>query len=403
MGGKMSGQVGFDRISSQALLDEVLNANLGKKGVALKVVKNPIQTLREILSFSELGPRVSELTRRYEQLKKIHPDWTEEDVFIEAYNDAQDVTVNFTRSGSTGRKINEATAFFNASIQGPNKLYRAYKDNPSRIILAGLLLVTLPKLVEWLIFKDEDWYNNLPYEYKYTNYFIKLSNGNIVRIPTPFEIGMIFGSTVLSALDSAVKKSEKPASAMLNVLEKTIPPLIPTVLKPWLEVLENKNFLGQPIETPADRRLYVTERYNENTMYLSRLFSKGLDNVGISLSPKQIDHLIHGYTGGVLKQGGDLSSGEMADLPFFGRLFLRMPERPRRQLNEFYADYEVLSQKKASGIETPEENARLIELKATKRILDSARKIAKKNENDDEIVQMQIQRMADALKQGGYD
>ena len=54
--------------------------------------------------------------------KNNHPDWTEEDAFIQAFNDAQDVTVNFTKSGKWARQINQVTAFFNASIRGPEKI-----------------------------------------------------------------------------------------------------------------------------------------------------------------------------------------------------------------------------------------------------------------------------------------
>lgn len=52
----------------------------------------------------------------YKQIEKDHPDWSPEAVFIKAFNNAQDVTVNFTKSGRSGKQINEISAFFNVTL-----------------------------------------------------------------------------------------------------------------------------------------------------------------------------------------------------------------------------------------------------------------------------------------------
>ena len=65
--------------------------------------------LLEYISVTEMGPRSAEMEINYKKYtsrdwKETHPDWTEEDAFIQAFLDAQDVTVNFTKSGKVGQK-----------------------------------------------------------------------------------------------------------------------------------------------------------------------------------------------------------------------------------------------------------------------------------------------------------
>ena len=70
----MSGQIGYDRGSAQMAVDEILNENLGVIGKTLNVLKHPIQSIQDILSISELGPRIAELESSYKRLQKEHPN-----------------------------------------------------------------------------------------------------------------------------------------------------------------------------------------------------------------------------------------------------------------------------------------------------------------------------------------
>ncbi len=69
--------------------------------------------------------------------------------------------------------------------------------------------------------------------------------------------------------------------------------------------------------------------------------------------------MIDSYSGGFLKQF-KVKGEEIADLPVIGDLMLRDPDYPRRQLNEYFSDYEVLKQKKQADIISKEEKENLI-------------------------------------------
>lgn len=402
-GGAMSGQMGYDRAAAQAVYDEILRKNLGKKGIVLEIAKNPLNTIRDFLGFWELAPRITELTGRYEELKKQNPDWTEEDVFIEAFNDAQDVTTNFTRSGAYGKKINEAAAFFNASIQGSSKAYRTFKDYPVKTVVRGLLYLTLPALMFWYLNKDEEWYRNLENAYKYTNFFIPIGDKTILRLPTPFDIGTVFISAPVAGIDALYRKKPGEIKDLLSVIKNMVPSIMPSLAQPLLDVATNKNFLDQPIETKGDQYKYPTERSRENTMELSKLLSKGFDKVGIRLSPIQIDYLINSYTGGFVRQFGT-DGGRISNALVIGSMFLSMPEKPKRQMNEFFSEFEVLSQKKSSDILTSEERQRYNELVPINRAVRSKLKVIKRfqSEKKNDRVDSEYNKLRMMLENKGY-
>ncbi|GAH73635.1 unnamed protein product, partial [marine sediment metagenome] len=67
LGGGLSGQIGLDRASVQNSYDELLENKLGKLGKTLHVVKHPINTLSDLVSITEMGPRSSEIEGSYKK------------------------------------------------------------------------------------------------------------------------------------------------------------------------------------------------------------------------------------------------------------------------------------------------------------------------------------------------
>ncbi|RKY38606.1 MAG: hypothetical protein DRP75_04180, partial [Candidatus Omnitrophota bacterium] len=364
MGGALSGMIGLDRAATMAIYDEVLLEKLGKMGKVLKVIKHPIDATRNLFSFFELAPRSAELEAMYEKYRKEHPDWTEEDCFVQAFNDAQDVTINFTKSGYLAKRINEIAAFFNVSIRGPEKFYRSFRENPARVIIRGILYITLPSILLYLKNRKKQWYKNLPPSYKYNNFFIESRDGKTIwRLPVPFELGIVFGSAPLAALDYLEKKDPDYLEGLAQLIKMQIPDPTPSLVKPIIDVKSNKDFLGRPIETEGMQYLYVTERKREYTTKLAASLSKELDRWGMKISPIQIDYLLNAYTGGWVRQLPIRPQRELADIPVIGELLLRTPEFPARQLNSYFSTYETLMQKKRTQIISREELKKLNKIK----------------------------------------
>lgn len=361
MGGEMATMMGFDRSSTMKFMDEMLLRAKGFKGKTLYVVKHPIDALRSAIQITEMGPRIKEFDSMYEKYKQ-KKEWSEEDAFLQAFNDAQDITVNFTRSGTIGKQYNTGTAFFNAAIQGINKIYRSAQEDPVRFTVRGIAWITLPAILSWLKNKDKDWYKNLVPEYKYRNIFIEIEN-KVFRIPLPFELGAIFAALPLAALDKMATDDPKAIKGFEDVfIDNLKPPIVPDIFQPAFDVMRNKNWLNQPIESEGMKYAPKSQRYRDYTSSLAKELSNGMEKLGFKehlLSPVQIDYLLNGYTGGAysasIKSLIALKEWNADDLPILGRLVLRMPEKPTRLINDFYERKAYLDQQKNADFLTEDE------------------------------------------------
>lgn len=368
VGGEMSSMMGYDRSATMHSYDLLLDEKLkGFWGKSLKVAKHPVNAIREVLQVPELGPRIAELENTYNRVRKEHPDWTDEDAFIAAFNDAQDVTVNFTRSGAWGRQINEAAAFFNASMQGTDKLARSIKDHPVRTIVKGAAYLSTLAVWSYMANKDKEWYQNLPPAYKYNNIFIEAGN-SVVRLPIPFELGTIFYSSIQAGLDYAATHDKEYIDSFLKNFSGQLPDPVPTAIQPLIDVGTNTNFLGQPIESDGMKFDPVEDRKRDNTSKVAEYLSAGMRSIGLKdLSPVEMEYLMNAYSGGMTKSLSEVprtienvSEGDVKpeDIPVLADVLLRNKNNPTRQLNKFFADYELLSQKNHAKTLTPEESSR---------------------------------------------
>ena len=405
MGGELSGFLGQDRAATMAVYDDMLLSKLGKKGKGLKVVKHPLNAMRNLLSIPELGPRSVEVERVYNQSLKNHPDWSSEDAWVYAFNSAQDVTVNFLKSGYYAKRINACAAFFNVAIRGPEKIYRTLRERPIQTIVKGITWITIFAIANWEKNKDKQWYKNLPLSYKYNNYWFEIGD-TIYRLPIPFDLGMIFSAAPIAGLEAWYSKDLAPVKAWLQMLKLQIPDPTPSMFKPVIDVERNKDFLDRPIETPGMQYLPATERRRKHTTALAIALSKGASKIGLSYSPVQIDYLINNYTGGWTRQIPLRKPKGKEDFPVLGEFILRNPHKPARQLNEFYLTFETLNQKKQAGMITTKESLQLKNTKLLHDELTICYKILKEyygQEDKESEINKILVLMTESLKSYGFD
>ena len=371
LGGSIASMVGYDRAATMNVYDEVLKEMIGgKKGKVLWVARHPVRgfhgfinTIRTLVSgFWEMAPRSAELEGRYEELKKEHPEWTEEDRFIEAFNDAQDVTVNFTKSGQYAKQVNQFAAFFNVGIRGPEKTIRTFRQRKAHTFLQIVKYITLPAVALYLWNRKKQWYKNLPPVYKYNNMFIELGD-EIIRLPIPFDIGLAGSASVLAGLDYLETQDPDYVEGLAKLFAAQIPNPTPSALGPIIDVWRNKNWLGQPIESQAMEGLPVTERTRDYTTGLAKIMSRGANAIGIKVSPVQLDYLGNQYTGGMSRILPRSSIKELSDVPVLADVLVRMPENPKRQMDKFFYEWERLSQREKAEIASDDELDRYEELK----------------------------------------
>lgn len=118
---------------------------------------------------------------------------------IEAAYESRQATVDFMRSGSKGKKVNRWVPFFNAAVQGTDKLVRTMYNNPkatSAIMFATITLPTIAITGYYLYGAPEDErqeYLNQPQWVRDSHWLYKQGD-TWVRIPKPFAPGYIFGT-----------------------------------------------------------------------------------------------------------------------------------------------------------------------------------------------------------------
>lgn len=184
--------------------------------------------------------------------------------------------------------------FFNARIQGLGKLSRELRDNPREIAKrAGMITAMSLGLLamNW----DDERYEELPDWDKDANWHIFIGDQHF-RIPKPFEIGVMFGTIpermvrAMGGKDTGAQFGKAVARAVGDTF--ALNPT-PQIVKPIVEAAFNyDSFRGGPIDNAQDLAVKAEARYNEQTSLLMRELGELS-----GFSPKQLEHLVIGYTG----------------------------------------------------------------------------------------------------------
>lgn len=344
-----------------------------------------ISGLRDIFSLSEIGPRLLEFEGAQRFGEKQGYSTKAKNILSACA--AKDLTVNFSRAGSWGARLNEAVLFYNAGVQGINKLgrtigafeampwqrYQTRRGNLMKAARRGSIL-TIAAMALYLANKDKRWWKEKP-EYEKWNYlYIDWADGYPqIRLPLPFEAGALFGSLPVAAVDGKDSFQEALGEFLRNATPisyegRDIREIGHNLLRniaalgPIIDIVANRDWKGDYIINPEAIKYTVRpEQYTPYTSEFAKMVGKHFP--GHILSPAEIDHLLTNYTGGLYRRvamalqpetwTGAGAGGDLSTIPVAGTLFTR-PGRSRI-LNKFYENLDALRQKKGSGLASLEE------------------------------------------------
>ena len=339
----------------------------GSKMRSIFSYANPLKLAEEFSSIFEQATRLGMYTR-----SKMNGSDA-----MQAALEAREGTLDFGRSGSLGRKYNRVLPFFNAGIQGVDKMVRTFRDHPYLSTIKAVGTITLPQLAltgYYLYFApddDREEYLNIPQFQKDFFYCFKVGE-NWVRIPKDFTLGYMFGSVPERFLTWAYqnKKPEgKDLAEMAMTLFGSVSPVnnptdaLPPIFRTAIEDIANYSFFrNQHIYPEYMNNLEPFLRANKFNSETSKLLGEKLN-----ISPAKIDHTISsllGTSGRYLTDAGDLMinsvrefNGEetpekvktLADAPFLRGFVLRDPVGYQAvSTNEFFDNYKTVSEKHAS-------------------------------------------------------
>lgn len=285
------------------------------------------QLRRQIKIYEEIATPGYDAVELFHRAWQASGDWSRrsdtatrmsifDDVLSRTGNEAEAVhqafeIIDFGRRGRNGlvRFLSASIPFLNARLQGLDVLWRTargkYSSNaaadPAEIrkqfMIRGSMLAMATSLY-YLTVGDQEWYKDQRDEIKDDYWLMPGPFGTVVRLPAPFEVGVIF-KTAPEALLRAIKEEgyghEELRKSFFRVMREStsINPL-PQAIKPLFEVAVNYDSYTADNIVPQYMResMVPSDQRNASTTETAALIGQATDT-----SPIMIDHLVRGYFG----------------------------------------------------------------------------------------------------------
>ena len=229
---------------------------------------------------------------------------------MESMLGAADITTNFARGGTVTKMLNKyLVPFLNPSVQGADKFVRNITDRKgfkawASLAIKAAALGILPELLNGLLYRDDDEWDDIPDQTKSNYYLFKLGDGYWMKIPRGRALA-VFSAGATYAQEKA-KGNDPKFSDVIEVVKSNVAPtdiFNQNIATAWTQTkLFNPDnpgttWYGGNIESDRLQNYRPGERYDEKTDELSKWIGKTFN-----LSPKKINYLLDQYSGVV----GDL-------------------------------------------------------------------------------------------------
>lgn len=304
-GAAQSAMVSLDRDYLHGQMRDLL-----KKKSVLSMCANPIEALRALSEATEMATRLAEFDLAKNGYTGIGNRLFGKDrkplSNTEAGIEARDVTLDFGRHGKSTQSLNQTIAFFNAAIQGTDKMIREFKEHPAQMTMKTFMGITVPSLVLWYLNKDDPRYQELP-QWQKDIFWVIPGKDTLYKIPKPFELGILFGTVperVMQYMYDKEKGRNGPGFKGLggSIIDNLLPSAIPTGLLPAIEWISNYSFfMGRNIVPLSQSKLPDRQQYGPYTSYLARKVGNAFD-----LSPRKIDNTIQDVGGNLAALGNSI-------------------------------------------------------------------------------------------------
>ena len=326
------------------------------------VLKNPIEILRAMSALAEQGTRVAVFERRSRKANKKEGKGRL-DAITEAGFESRDVTLDFQRFGTKTRSLNQISAFFNAWVQGHDKLVRNFVNHPVAMSAKVMAGITIPSIALHLINRDEKWYQELASWERDIYWHVEI-DGTIWKVPKPFELGVIFGTGAERAVEFLMGDNPDAGEEMLNTFGSlALPNMLPTAMAVPFEIWSNKSiFFGTPV-IPRDREGMLGEyQYGIYTSQTAKEIGALIGSIpgfetSKMASPSVVEHAVRGWTGGLGKHTLDLIDKALAaagvksdavkadpqhltDVPLVKAFVVRHPTMNTSTIEKFFKEYD---------------------------------------------------------------
>ena len=363
---------------------------------------NLIEAIEQLADFIETAPRLAEFKRVYEQTGDTQ----------KALLAAEEITVNFNRSGSKSKVIDQYIPYFNAGIQGVNKLVSTALDSEknkaffAKTVVSGVITVGLLFAWNMLAMGDDD---NDEYEklsaYKKNNFYnFYIGNGKFFSIPKSKDTA-VFDSTLERVFEIALKEDvdySQEIKDYLSYLWLVFAPPLPTdaiILSTAKDLWRNEDFKGTPIVSSYYEKLEPKEQYNEKTTYIAKALGQLT-----GYSPMKIDHIINSNLGILGLLNKSLGRAEKDWLLGIGTKLITDNAYSTDILNQFYNNADKYEKKANSYPDNAEAVYKNKQYSAAKSVISALNKYGKENPDSAREIKILARDYADSFeKNSGID
>ena len=385
-GGPMAELVAMDR----RYLQTDINRLAGQTSLwtaAHNVLASPIEMLRAASSLAEQATRVAEFGRvtrgadggrlgtslRLAQEvagRRAAPDLSRSELLRGGFA-SREISLDFGRIGARAHSMNLIAAFFNAQIQGVDKMVRTVRDHPTRTFVRLTAAITIPSVLLRIANEGADGFDEIADWQKDLFWLVPAEDeeGRNVwwRIPKPFQFGLLFGTLAERGVEHVLRDDPTAYDGFLEGLAAGgLPSFIPTAAVPLIEAYANTNmFTDRSIIPQSRERLLPQAQYTPYTTELAKALGglvqmlPGLER-SRAASPAIIENTVRAWTGGLgvhalnlldasLQQAGVLPdpvepADTLADIPFVKAFAVRHPSASAQSIADFYERYGEIEQ-----------------------------------------------------------
>jgi hypothetical protein len=290
---------GYEFSANAEQSGERLTADLMKKAGKGSTAKRAFDSVWDGL---EKATTASDAATRMAVYERVLAETNDE---TEALYRALEV-MNFNRKGSSAvvRILTAAVPFLNARMQGLDVFYRAItgkmnnanaKEIQEKFFRRGMMIMGLSTMYYFAVAGNPE-YEKQEQETKDNNWLIP---GTIIRIPIPFEVGILFKTIPerIAAYTFGNDTGKDFLDAIKRAANGFIPispaAYIPQTIKPFIEAATNYSFFTQREIVGAGLKDVAPEfQVGPGTSAFGEFVGKTL-----GLSPIKVDYLFKGYTG----------------------------------------------------------------------------------------------------------
>lgn len=276
--------------------------------VIKKVVQAPVAAIEGFTGFFETATRLTE----FRAMNDVNGTYAQH---LEAGKAAREITVDFSKHGKwEGLKYAKAVIpFMGAQLQGIYKTAKMFSDQQTtpqekrrvaaRLITHSLLFNLIMGAIRGLTWEPEEQeaYLNMSAYERNKYYHIKLGDGQFFRVKKSQDAILQMVDNLGEWLGMTLTGFEDNDFGQLMSLAKEVASNVTigydTVLDPWIDAANNKNWYGGAIESSSDLALSVSNRYDENTGTLDRMASGMFQMLGVDYSPLDVAYIRQQYTG----------------------------------------------------------------------------------------------------------